>query len=234
MSINIVSFDAAHTLVDVNWNPGGFAVQMITELGETTDNQLAIETYNNLMFSRWGHFKQLNLQRNHAVCQEFWRELTADWASKMGLRLDPDRISEHATQRIYASDSPVYKVFEDSIPALEALKERGVRMIVVSNWDVSLHLVLESFNLAGYFERIFASLEWGPEKPDPALFSIVEWEMSLSPREFLHVGDNPLDDFQGARGADWHAALIDRSLPSRDGIRLSSLTQVPELLAELA
>ncbi|MEQ1934719.1 MAG: HAD-IA family hydrolase [Fimbriimonadaceae bacterium] len=232
MSIKIVSFDAAHTLVDVNWNPGGFAVQMVTELGENTDQQVAIETYNNLMYSRWGHFKELNLQRNHEVCQGFWRELTADWAQRMGLSTDPMRITEHANNRIYAADSPVYRVFADTVPTLRRLQDAGYRMMVVSNWDVSLHLVMQTFGLSPFFERIFASLEWGPEKPDRELFSIVEAEMNLLPREILHIGDNPIDDFQGARGAGWHAALIDRNLADRDGIRLSTLTQVPDLLAE--
>jgi FMN phosphatase YigB (HAD superfamily) len=234
MSIKIVSFDAAHTLVDVNWNPGGFAVQMVTELGENTDQQVAIETYNNLMYSRWGHFKELNLQRNHELCQGFWRELTADWAQRLRLSVEPSLITEHANKRIYAPDSPVYRVFADTVPTLRTLQDAGYRMMVVSNWDVSLHLVMQTFGLSPFFERIFASLEWGPEKPDQEFFSIVEVEMKLSPGGILHIGDNPIDDFQGARAAGWHAALIDRRLANREGIRLSSLMQVPDLLGELA
>ncbi|MEQ1823360.1 MAG: HAD-IA family hydrolase [Fimbriimonadaceae bacterium] len=230
MSIKVISFDAAHTLVDVDWNPGDFATQMVNELGEFPDPQVAAETYNNLLYSRWGHFRELNLQRSQDICQQFWRELTADWSARLALRTDPAKLSEHANVRIYADDSPVYRVFADTIPCLQELKRQNWRMIVVSNWDVSLHLVLEAFGIGSYFEQVFASLEWGPEKPEIELFRIVESEMNLGPESFFHIGDNPLDDFHGAKSAGWRAALIDRSLEKREGLRLSSLLEVSEVV----
>jgi putative hydrolase of the HAD superfamily len=84
-------------------------------------------------------------------------------------------------------------------------------MVVVSNWDSSLHRVLSLHGLTPYFERVFASMEEGCAKPDPSFFRIAERHLALPPEQILHVGDNPVDDLEGARSAGWQSILIDRT-----------------------
>lgn len=234
MSVRLVSFDAADTLLRVTWNPGLFAVTRAAELGISLDSQVAAEVYDRLLYSRWREYQQLNLNRdgadNEPRCDAFWGCLTADWLERFNQRHRADELVSYANRRMLEPDSPVYRVFDDTLDTLAELKVRGISMVVLSNWDYSLHRVLRAFGLSSWFDHVFASLEYGPEKPETELFRIVEAQTGFSGDEVLHVGDNPIDDLHGALNAGWRAALIDRSLPERDGHRLSSLRQVIDLL----
>jgi REG-2-like HAD superfamily hydrolase len=234
MSARLVSFDAADTLIAVNWSPGRFAVDRAEEIGIYLDRQVATEAYDRLLYSRWKDYQQLNINRdgsdNEARCDAFWCELTTDWLQKFARGGRANDLVSHANMRMLATDSPVYRVYDDVLDTLAAIKAKGIPMVVLSNWDYSLHRVLKAFGLSPWFDFVFASLEYGPEKPEAALFREVESQMGVSPEEIVHIGDNPIDDLHGAINAGWRAALIDRSLPERDGHRLSDLRQVIDLL----
>jgi len=57
----------------------------------------------------------------------------------------------------------------------------GALLVVVSNWDVSLHEVLERIGLAPYLDGVVTSAEVGARKPDPAIFER-RWGLRASPR----------------------------------------------------
>ena len=55
--------------------------------------------------------------------------------------------------------------------ALRALRALGLRLVVVSNWDVSLHERLEETGLAPLVDGAVASAVVGVAKPEPAIFA---------------------------------------------------------------
>lgn len=229
MKYDTLSFDAAGTLIDVNWNPATIAVEAAFLAGlNIPDPQGAGETYGRMLRSRWGDFQELNRQRSAEVCDAFWRELGADWLERIGQPGESlNSVSSIADQLIFGPGSKVFKLFDDTLPALESLKDQGIPMIVVSNWDVSLHRVCTLLGLTPYFETIVASLEEGVEKPEPGLFQVAQERIGVS--QVLHVGDDPLADVHGARQFGWDAVLIDRSSPSGPG-QIQSLVEVAEHL----
>jgi len=117
------------------------------------------------------------------------------------------------------------------MPTLEALSRAEMRMIVVSNWDYSLHRILRNLGISEFFEHEFASLEHGPEKPDPEFFRIAGATTGLPLDAILHVGDHPLDDLEGARGAGLQALLLDRDREEMHVPFISSLRDVLKLLS---
>ncbi len=228
----ILSFDAAHTLMDVRWHPGRFAFESATEFGLKLDEQVSIETYDRLVMTRRRSYEALNLTRDRAAGMAYWDELTSDWLGMMGL--DPGLgtpLSEYARAKMYAAETPCFRLYPETVAVLEAFRQAGTRMIVLSNWDYSLDRTLEALGIDGYFEKTFASLEHGVEKPDAELFRIVEREMGADSSEFVHVGDNPIDDLQGALGAGWRAVLLDRTLTASARPRIPDLTHVQEALS---
>jgi putative hydrolase of the HAD superfamily len=56
------------------------------------------------------------------------------------------------------------------VPATLERLRGGARLAVVSNWDVSLHDVLERTGLRGLVDVVVISSELGVAKPDPAIF----------------------------------------------------------------
>ncbi|MEJ5170299.1 MAG: HAD-IA family hydrolase, partial [Fimbriimonadales bacterium] len=88
--------------------------------------------------------------------------------------------------------------------------------------------------LRGYFDCVLASLEVGVEKPDPGIFRAAERLLGLAPDQIVHIGDHPIDDYEGALRAGWHALLLDRSngRPTEFSV-VSSLLNIPDRIGQL-
>ncbi len=82
-----------------------------------------------------------------------------------------------------------------------AVAERGMRVAVVSNWDVRLRETLRALGVLDWVDAAIISAEVGVEKPDPAIFHRACERLAVAPERALHVGDDPGDDVLGARAA---------------------------------
>ncbi len=102
--------------------------------------------------------------------------------------------------------------------ALAALRELGCRLVVVSNWDVSLHDVLRDTGLGALVDGVVTSAEHGAAKPDPAIFLHALAVAGAAPEEALHAGDDLDADVAGARAAGVRAVLVARDVPAPDGV----------------
>lgn len=124
-------------------------------------------------------------------------------------------------------DSVRFDPYPDAEPALRALREREMRLVVVSNWDISLTTVLEQCGLLGKLDAAISSAEAESRKPDPGIFTVALRTAECSPDEALHVGDTPEEDCDGARAAGIRPLLIDRETGHGD---IASLTEIVDHL----
>jgi putative hydrolase of the HAD superfamily len=124
-----------------------------------------------------------------------------------------------------------WKLHEGACETLRALKKRGYRLAVLSNWDPRLRILLDGLNLTDYFDEIIISSEVGSEKPDEKIFRFTEGKMCLKPNELLHVGDSEHHDISGAKGAGWRSVLVTHQTErtSVDG-EISRLLELTNLL----
>ena len=104
-----------------------------------------------------------------------------------------------------------FRAFPDAAPALAELRALGLRLVCVSNWDVSLPEVLERCGLAGALDGVVTSAEVGARKPDPAIFAPALELAGCAAAEALYVGDTPAEDLAAARAAGVPGLLIDRT-----------------------
>ena len=104
-----------------------------------------------------------------------------------------------------------FRAYPDAAPALARLRERGLRLACVSNWDCSLSEVLARCGLTGLLDTVVTSAEAGARKPDPAIFTAALEATGVEPREAVHVGDTPSEDVAGARAAGIEPLLLDRA-----------------------
>jgi REG-2-like HAD superfamily hydrolase len=231
MKPKVVTFDCASTLVDVRWTPGRFAVDCARAVGfEVNDEDRRI--YERSLRTRWPEYEAVNQTRDPAVGDAFWLRLTEDWLSEIGRSIElAVPMCEAAPSILYGEGSDVFELYEDVLPTLAALDDMGIRIGVISNWDYSLHRVLRSLDVHHRFEQVVASLEEGVEKPDARLFQLTLQRFEVSAGEAVHVGDNPLDDLEGAQGVGMAAFLIDRSAMESTGDVLSQLTDLVDRLS---
>lgn len=124
-------------------------------------------------------------------------------------------------------ESVRFDPFADAEPALRDLRARGLTLVVVSNWDISLNGVLEGCGLAPLLDATISSAEAGSRKPDPGIFATALELAGCEATEALHVGDTEDEDCEGARAAGIRALLIDREEGAGD---ISSLAQIEEHL----
>lgn len=108
-------------------------------------------------------------------------------------------------------DPACWRVFDDVVPALDALRAMGARLAVVSNWDSRLPGLLDALDLARHFDAIVVSHLEGVEKPAPELFLRAVARLGGTPDRSLHAGDNPDLDEAGASAAGIASVLIDRT-----------------------
>lgn len=104
----------------------------------------------------------------------------------------------------------VFAPFPEVAGVLDALRARGDRIAVVSNWDVSLHEVLERTGLAARVDAVVVSAVVGASKPDPRPFAVALAALGVAPAAAIHVGDTYGEDVVGARAAGIRPVLVAR------------------------
>ena len=140
---------------------------------------------------------------------------------ELGLGVTPQRALEALGGAIR------YTPFDDARPLLEALRARGLRSAVVSNWDYALERVLAELGLAA--DVVVTSAGTGSAKPDPGIFHVALERLGVEPGRALHVGDTPGTDGEGARAAGIDVRIVDRGMPG-GGATIGSLTEILDLL----
>jgi putative hydrolase of the HAD superfamily len=138
-------------------------------------------------------------------------------------------LSERLGQTVSAAtlvEAIRFDAYADAEPALARLREQGLSLWCVSNWDISLEQVLGRIGLDEKLDGVLTSAEAGARKPDPAIFARALERAGCRPEEALHVGDTPEEDLAGAEAAGIRALLINRD----GGGDIASLEEIAELL----
>ncbi|MFF8639130.1 HAD family hydrolase [Streptomyces pilosus] len=99
-------------------------------------------------------------------------------------------------------------LYDDVRPALSALRQLGVRVVIAGNQTVRAGGLLRGLNLPA--DLIVTSGEWGVAKPDPGFFQRVIEVAQAAPGATLYVGDHPANDVFPAKAAGLRAAHIRR------------------------
>lgn len=154
----------------------------------------------------------------------------AEWAAVVdatfaGLTNEPP--SRTFFEELYArfTWTDCWKVFDDVLPTLVALRTRGLKLAVLSNWDERLRPLLDALELTPCFDACLISCEVGAAKPDGLIFAAAAEALDLKPKEIVHIGDSSREDVGGALVAGFHPLLIDRSQSAGNG-RISDLRQI--------
>jgi HAD superfamily hydrolase (TIGR01509 family) len=103
-----------------------------------------------------------------------------------------------------------FDAYPDARPALIRARQAGARIIVVSNWDVSLADVLERVGLAPLVDGVVTSAAVGAAKPAPAIFAHALGLAGVTADHALHVGDSLDEDVRGALACGIRAVLVRR------------------------
>lgn len=103
-----------------------------------------------------------------------------------------------------------FRPFGEVPGVLRDLRASGAVLVVVSNWDVSLHEVMERTGLRGLVDGVLTSAEIGEAKPGGAMFRAALELAGVRPADALHAGDSIEHDVAGAQAMGMRVVLVDR------------------------
>jgi putative hydrolase of the HAD superfamily len=138
---------------------------------------------------------------------------------------------DHATARRAMLEALEFRAYPDVLPALGELRERGITLVVASNWDCSLSDWLGPAGITDLVDGVVTSAEVGAPKPHPRVFERALAIAAVAPFEALHVGDKVDNDVEGAAAAGVRAVLVQRDGQAPAGVEtVRSLRELPALL----
>ena len=101
-------------------------------------------------------------------------------------------------------------LFDDVVPVLTQLRERGLILGMVSNVDHDITPLCDKLGLSLLLQVVVTSLGVGFSKPQPEIFREALRQAGVEASEAVFVGDQYQIDMVGARGAGIKGVLIDR------------------------
>jgi putative hydrolase of the HAD superfamily len=208
--LKVVFFDAAGTLFDTHEPVGSIYARLARRFGlEAPDSVVdaafrrAFRASPGLAFGP-GHSPD-ELRRLEKL---WWRDLVWTTFEQLGRFDDFERFFEALFAHF--ADPKTWRVDPEALGVFEALKERRLRLGIISNFDWRLYGVLEACGMLRYVDSVTISSEVGYAKPAPEIFQAALAKHDLAPNQALHVGDSLSLDVGGALSAGIPGLLLDR------------------------
>lgn len=123
--------------------------------------------------------------------------------------------SREACRRFMKPIFGIAHLYDDVLPALNSLKERGIKTAIVSNtpWGSPAVLWREELarlGLADAVDLIVFCTDCGWRKPARQIFDYTLERLGATPGQCVFVGDDPRWDIAGPHAVGMDALLIDR------------------------
>jgi len=126
----------------------------------------------------------------------------------------------------YYEQPAAWRLYPDAVETLAAVRERGYRTGLISNWDERLPDLLMGMGLADGLDPIVVSCEVGCEKPDARIFRHALDLAGVAAERSLMVGDDEVADICGATALGMHAVRIDHGATAAGNGVITTLGQL--------
>ena len=164
--------------------------------------------------------------------EELWIRFTEDIVRGMGGDAEAARACAVEVVRQWERHENFF-LYEDALPTLATLRDRGLRIGLVSNGQRDLDAFALHHGLA--VDACVGSWRHGRVKPHRSIFDAALAALDAEPEEAAMVGDSYADDIEGARALGLRAILLDRDgLHEGEHDRIDTLLALPAALGLLA
>jgi putative hydrolase of the HAD superfamily len=209
-----VFFDLAGTLIEVRGGLGVHYAAIAREFGVDADPQ-AIDSVFPQAFESAGEvlFPDPDPAEVASLEKQFWKRvvrevfaLTGGVGRFHGAAFDSyfDRLFD------YFATADGWLVFPDVVPSLTRLRDSGLVVGLITNFDLRIFPLLDALGLAPLFDSITIPALARACKPQPEIFDYALARHGLRAPEAVFVGDSMADDVEGAMNAGLVPVLIDR------------------------
>lgn len=232
MRFQLVCFDAGFTLIDARRPMKASVAAVLASAGvPPTEDALhrAWEIADRWFWQEY-HRPDNNTWASDERIMATWRHYHRLMLRELGVPDEDGAIVEAVAAAHFGIDN--WRLYPDVVPTLEALRERGYTIGIVSDWSSRLTLILDALGISPYLNFVLASGAAGAAKPDPHFYHMAARAGGVAPHQALMVGDSYHADVLGARAAGMHALLLDRAGTADpvDVQVIRSLAELPALL----
>lgn len=145
-------------------------------------------------------------------------------------------IQRSALASMYAVTQAHWHREEDTLPTLEALRQAGYRLGLISNASdaADVHALIDKAQIRAFFHSIVISAEVGRRKPAPQIFEVALRETDSTPDQSLMVGDWLPADITGAHNMGMRAVWIARHVDTLENRALAEQLRPAAIIHALA
>ncbi len=177
------------------------------------------------------------------------------WADKQYVHFHWRHIHKHLVDCGLFSQAPSFEEYRDfvvscffkiaipfdfAIPMLEGLRKSGIKTGLITNGNHDLQYAkINLLGLQDSFDSIIATGDIGVHKPERGPFDIMAARLQLDSKEMLYIGDNPLNDVEGARLAGYIPVWVKTTgtwvFPEieKPELQVETVEEIPALIKKL-
>jgi len=192
MKPKVISFDLDGTLVDKNFDDALW-FQEIPKLYSEKHGVSFQEAWNHCT-SCYDGLGDQDLR---------WYDIDY-WLEKFEIGADSSRLIDDLSHTI--------KLFDDSVPVLEFLKNKGFKLVVISNANRKfLDVKMRAEGMNYFFSRVFSvTSDFQQVKKTKDVYLEICKQLGVKPEDLVHVGDHEDFDYLIPLEAGVQAFLLDR------------------------
>jgi putative hydrolase of the HAD superfamily len=216
--VRAVVFDAVGTLIHAE--PG--AARVYAEVGRRRGHPCDDAQIERRFKEAFRRQEAVDRERLWATSEarewQRWREIVAEV-------FGPDD-AEACFAELYAhfARPDAWRVAAGAAEAIGSLRGRGWRVALASNLDARLHGIVAGLPALRELDAVIVSSEVGVRKPGRAFFEAIETRLGIPAAHIAFVGDDPVNDAQGAADAGMISILL--------GKDVRELSEVEALLSQ--
>lgn len=199
--ISAVLFDAVGTLIELREPVGETYARFAREHGMEIRPGAAQDAFVNAMramppMAFPGHAPSAV----YASEREWWRTVVRSVFEATGTAAPPAQF-DACFYRLFChfAGSAAWRAADGAADVLAALRRRGVRTGVVSNFDHRLRPLLDALGLVSLLDVIVLPSDVGAAKPDPRIFEYALEQLGVRAAEAIYVGDDADEDVAAAQ-----------------------------------
>lgn len=181
-------------------------------------------------------YLHMQVLHKHGLEFPFVKEELPMYASKFGGDVINMSIEDEA---VFLSRCNEVRVYEGLPEMLDLFAKKEIPMYVLSNSGFradALRLMLDSYGIGKYYEKVWSSADFGKVKPSADFFNMSIGEvLSQHPDatrdDILFIGDTYETDIAGAHNAGLRTVWINRNnAPDDNGFATHQIKDITELL----
>lgn len=121
-----------------------------------------------------------------------------------------------------------YNIYPDTLETIEKCREKGYRVVLLSNNFPELEGIVNQLFGENYFDDIVCSGVCGFDKPRRDIFELAMGD--ASPDECYMVGDNPNADIIGGKNMGMKTIFVHKDLPNEADFVCENLIEIVDII----